>query len=180
MNKSYSSEGWVLARYDYGEADRILVLFTKHFGQVRVVAKGVRRPESRKRGHIELLSYIKFSARRTKGMDIITEVETIDNNDIIRGDLKKIALGYYLCEILLKLTREGENQDLVFKEIAAFFDRIKTSNSLKSLRKDFVTRMLVVLGFWPQNKTLSDPDSFLKQIIEREINSVRVGRAMLL
>ena len=60
--RSYTSEGIVLARRNYGEADRILVIYSKNFGRVSYMAKGVRRPKSRKRGHIEVFNYIKFQA----------------------------------------------------------------------------------------------------------------------
>ncbi len=46
----YKSEAVVIRRSDLGEADKILTIFTPHFGKLRVVAKGVRKVTSRLAG----------------------------------------------------------------------------------------------------------------------------------
>src|SRR5262245_10220789 len=51
----YTPEAVVLRRTDYGEADRILTLFTPSYGKVRAIAKGARRTISQLAGHLELL-----------------------------------------------------------------------------------------------------------------------------
>ena len=76
--RTYSSEGIILARKNYSEADRILTCFSKSYGKISLLAKGIRKLKSKKRGHLEVFSHIKFSASRGHGMDIITEVETIN------------------------------------------------------------------------------------------------------
>ena len=53
--RSYTSEGVVLARRHFGEADRILVLYTKNFGRISLIAKGVRRPKAGKGGILKYL-----------------------------------------------------------------------------------------------------------------------------
>ena len=47
MAESYRDRAIVVKRHDLGEADRIIVLFTRNHGIVRAVAKGVRRAKSR-------------------------------------------------------------------------------------------------------------------------------------
>jgi len=49
-SRSYRAEAIVLKTHDFGEADRILTLLTRHFGKVRVVAKGIRKPLARLAG----------------------------------------------------------------------------------------------------------------------------------
>src|SRR3990167_232676 len=93
--RNYTSEGIVLARKNYGEADRIIVIYSKHFGKLRLLAKGVRRPKSRKRGHIEVFSRLKFQVSRGKGMDLITEAEIIQNFSEIRKSLKKVTVAFF-------------------------------------------------------------------------------------
>jgi len=60
--KTYSSEGIILSRKNYGEADRILTVFSKNYGKVTLLAKGIRKLISKKRGHLEIFSEVKFSA----------------------------------------------------------------------------------------------------------------------
>ncbi len=48
--RSYSTEAIILRHSDMGEADRIITLLTPYKGKIRVVAKGTRRPVSKKNG----------------------------------------------------------------------------------------------------------------------------------
>jgi len=55
MNKQVTT-GVVLARINYGEADRIITILTNDHGKIRLLAKGVRKIKSRLAGGIELFS----------------------------------------------------------------------------------------------------------------------------
>ena len=48
--RTYRSEAIVLRRVDFGEADRMLTLYSREFGKIRALAKGARKPQSRKDG----------------------------------------------------------------------------------------------------------------------------------
>ena len=84
---SYSEEGIVLARKNYGEADRIVSIYSQNHGRISSIAKGVRKLSSRKRGHLEVFSHIRFQAVNGKGLDLMTEVETVENFGEIRKSL---------------------------------------------------------------------------------------------
>ncbi len=178
--RSYKSEGIVLGRRIYGEADRILILYTRDFGKLSLLAKGVRKPKSRKRGHIEVFSYIRFSASRGKGLDIITEVEKKSNFSPIRKSLKKVAVAYYFMEVTGKITGGEEKNEELFDLILDYLRRLEREDRLSPLRKKFVTDVLVLLGFWPKGKPMLNPDMVLEDVVEREINSARVGKRVLM
>ncbi len=112
--KRYSSEGIVLARRSYSEADRILVVYSRNYGKISFMAKGVRKPKSRKRGSLEIFSHIKFSAARGRNLDIIEEVEIIDSFQTIRKSLKRVAVAYYLMEVVVRVTREDKKNEKFF------------------------------------------------------------------
>lgn len=176
---SYSSEGIVLNRHSFGEADRILSVYTKTNGRVSLMAKGVRRPASRKRGHIELFNLVKFQAISGNGMDLMTEAEVVDDFKEIRSSLKKVSLAYYFMEVINKITHEGESNIELFNLIVNNLETLKTTKRLKDLRLDFITKLLILMGYWPENKLLSNPDEELERVIERQIYSERVGKRMI-
>jgi DNA repair protein RecO (recombination protein O) len=177
--KRYTSEGIVLARRNFSEADRILVVYTKHFGKLSLLAKGVRKPKSRKRGHIEIFSRIKFSSSRGKSLDLVTEVEVIDSYNDIRKELRRIALAYYFMEVIGKISQEYEQNEGVYQLILQYFNRLKSERNLKKLRLEFISELLIIVGFWPSDRILVNHDKVLEKILERQITSVRVGRKML-
>jgi len=175
---SYSSEGIVLARKNYGEADRILSVFCLNHGRISLIAKGIRRPKSRKRGHLEIFSHIKFHAVSGHGLDLMTEAEVIDNFAAVRKSLKKVSLAYYFCEVIGKITHEGETNENLFRLLIGNIERLKYETKLKDLRVDFVHELLTLLGFWPKGKVIFDVDKKLEEVIERQLYSKRVGKIL--
>lgn len=177
--KSYSDEGVILARRNYSEADRILSVYTKNHGRISLIAKGIRRPQSKKRGHLEVFSYMKFQASKGRSLDLMIEAEIIDNFTQIRKNLKKISLAYYFMEVIGRTTHEAEPHGEIFDLIIRYLRTLKSETKLKKLRTNFVTETLSVLGFWPKGKSLPNPDSKLEEVVERQLSSVRVGKKLV-
>lgn len=168
-----------MARRNYGEADRILILLTRDYGRVSLLAKGVRKPKSRKRGHLEVFSRVKFSAVKGKGLDLMIEAEMMDNYQAVRCSLAKTAVAFYLTEVLGKLLREGESHPDIFQVMTDYLQQLETRNDLRNLRLEFIFQVLIHLGFWPVDKVLTNHDQVLEEVVERQLNSARVGRKML-
>lgn len=177
--RAYIDEGFVLARRTYGEADRILSVFSKNHGRLSLIAKGVRKMASRKRGHIEVFNLIKFSAIRGKGLDIITEAETIDNFPSVRKSLNKVALAYFFMETIGRTTHENEKHLELFELIERYLNLLKDGTKLRSLRANFIREELTLLGFWPEGRVLPNPDEKLQEVTERYMGSIRVGKQLV-
>lgn len=177
--KSYSGEGIILAKRKFGEADRILVVLSKYHGKVSLLAKGVRKPMSRKRGHIEVFNHIRFQAVSTNSLDLVTEVEIINSFEKTKLDLKKISLAYYLIEVVGRVLNDEERNDEIYDLLLSTLTKLEETNKLKSLRAEFMERILVLLGFLPEGKKVHDLDGFLEDVMERKVNSLRVGRKVL-
>ena len=71
-------EALVLRHSDWGEADRMLVIFSPFQGKTRVVAKGARRLRSRKAGHLEPFTRVSLLLARGRDLWIVTQAETIE------------------------------------------------------------------------------------------------------
>jgi DNA repair protein RecO (recombination protein O) len=177
--RTYSDEGIVLARRNFGEADRVLSIYSKNHGRISAIAKGIRRTTSKKRGHLEVFSYISFQITDGKSVGILTEVDTLNSFELIRKDLKKVSLAYFFCEVIGKITHEHERNDGIFELILKYLEKLQLEEKLKSLRMSFILELLTITGFWPEGKKLINPDEKLEEVIERSINSVRVGRKVL-
>lgn len=177
--RSYSDEGIVLARRNYAEADRILSVYSRNHGRISLIAKGVRKPISRKRGHLEVFSHIKFQAVNGKSLDLITEVETVENFPEVRKKLNLASLAYYFMEAVGRTTRENEPHPELFFLITKYLNDLKFATKLKQLKTEFTVEILETLGFWPKGKELTNPDAKLEEITERNFSSIRVGKRVL-
>ena len=180
MNQhSYSSEGIILGRRNFGEADRILSIYSKDRGRISLIAKGIRRPKSKKRGHLEIFSLVRFQAVTTHGIDLMTEADITDDFKAIRLSLPKVSLAYYFMEVVGKITHEGEPNNELFNLILESLEKLKDGIGLKELRLDFIQKLLVLTGYWPEGKLMTNPDEALEEVVERQIYSERVGRRIL-
>ncbi len=173
---SYTSEGIILARKNFGEADRILWVYSKSHGRVALIAKGIRRPKSRKRGHLEIFAKVNFQATKSHSLDLMLEAEVIDAYPEIRKSLKKVSLAYYICEVIGKITHEQEPNVELYDLILENLEKLKSTKRLKELRLEFIHNLLILTGYWPHDKKLSDPDTKLEEVIERQLYSSRVGK----
>jgi len=177
--RGYKGEGVVLRRREWGEADRILVVFSREHGKLSLMAKGVRKPLSRKRGHVEVFSRVRFSASKTRGMDVMTEAEMMDSFSEMRENLRLVAVAYYFCEVIEKVTREEEKNEELYELLVDYLAGLPSAGGLQKVRKRFVTEVLETAGFWPKGRVLADPDRVLEEVVERRIASARVGRKIL-
>lgn len=177
--KKYSTEGIVLSRINHSEADRIVTILTKDRGKVRVIAKGIRKIKSRKRGHLEVFNQIKFSAVNVHDMDLITEAELIESHAELKKDLVKVSVAYYLSEIIAKLIQTDEKNEFLYYFLAEKLHELNTVTALKTFRYECARELLVRLGFWPANQKLDNPDAVIEDIIEKKISSTRIGKILI-
>ncbi len=164
---TYSCSAIVLKRLDFGEADRILTLYTKHRGKIKAIAKSVRKPTSRKGGNLELFNYCRLSIAEGKSLDIITEAEAIDTFLDIRNDIETVGRAFCVAELLDRLTPERDPNPDLFKLTLTVYRDLSPAN----LRK-YARQIIKILGFWRDDldnvTTLQD---YIESIIERPLNS---------
>jgi DNA repair protein RecO (recombination protein O) len=110
----YSTEAIVLRRTDYGEADRILTLFTPQRGKVRAIAKGVRRTTSRLAGHLELFARAQLLLATGRELDIVTQAEARERLDHLRDDLWHATGAWYAAELVDRFLQDADPHPRVY------------------------------------------------------------------
>lgn len=117
QQRSYPLEAIVLKRSDFGEADRILTLLTPNKGKIRVVAKGIRRPISKKAGHLELLCHSQLHMAVGRNLDIITQAQNIESFPHLRNasEIWHMTCGFYLAELVERFIEESTSNLNVYK-----------------------------------------------------------------
>ncbi len=148
--RSFRVEAIVLRHSDWGEADRLLGLYTREIGKVRAIAKGARKPRSRKAGHLEPFTRVSLLLARGRDMLIITQAETIDAYTPLREDLLLVGYASYVIELLDRFTyEEGENRPL-YKLLADTLERLAAQLNPNLAVRYYEIRLLDLLGFRPQ------------------------------
>src|SRR5512136_1382069 len=112
--RSFRVEAIVLRHANWGEADRILTLYTRERGKVRAIAKGARRIRSRKAGHLEPFTRVTLQLAKGRDLLIVTQADTLDAYLPLGANLVKTGLASYAGELLDRFSyeEESENHDL--------------------------------------------------------------------
>ncbi len=104
----------MLRRKDIGEADRVLTLFTPGRGKIRAIAKGIRKPRSRKAGHLELFTRAKLLLATGRDLDHVTQAEMVEAYRPLREDLLRSAYAAYMVELLDRFTPDEEENEALY------------------------------------------------------------------
>lgn len=100
----------ILDRTKLGETDLILTMLVDSGAQVRVVAKGARKPGGKFAARCELFCEIDALVAQGKSLDILAEAQLIEPHKLIRGDYDRTSAASALCEIA-RLTCFEDSED---------------------------------------------------------------------
>jgi DNA repair protein RecO (recombination protein O) len=142
-------EAVVLRRVDFGEADRVLVLFTRERGKMPVVAKGIRRMSSRMAGHLELFTRSELMLAKGANLDVVTQAETRDSYRAVREDLTRTSTAFLIVELTDALTEEDVEHPELFELLTATFRALGTTDDPRLVAAHYQLRLLDVSGFRP-------------------------------
>ena len=148
---SFGVEAVVLRHADYGEADRILTLFTRQRGKTRAIVKGVRRMTSRKAGHLEPFTHVKLQLAKGRDMPLVTQAETVDAYLPLREDLVLTSQASYVIELVDRFTYdEGSDSTLIFHLLTETLARLAAKAEPWMAIRFYEMRLLDLLGFRPK------------------------------
>ncbi|GAB4489053.1 MAG: DNA repair protein RecO [Anaerolineales bacterium] len=149
--RSFRVTAVVLRHSDWGEADRLLTLYTREQGKLRAIGKGLRKMRSRKAGHLEPFTHVTLQLARGRDMAIVTQVETLNAYLPLRDDLQRTARAAYVIELLDKFTYEEEGGNpAVFLALTETLTRIAEDADPWPALRYYETRLLEWMGFRPQ------------------------------
>ena len=170
----FRTEGVILSRRNFGEADRILSIYTRDYGKITVLAKGVRRPKSKKAGHVEIGNWCKVFIARGKNLDILTEVELIKAFGIADFESAKANKIYHLLELVETLTAKQQKNRFVFHLLVQFLDAITTENDFNLISSVFKIKLLSNLGFFSiKSFKNSKSKKVLEQLEDEDLEKIR-------
>jgi len=167
--KTFKVEGVVLKRKSLGEADRIITVFTRKYGKMKILAKGVRRIKSRRGPNVELFNQVNLVIHNGRTFDLLSEAEVVNTFSQIRKNLDLVGLGFHVCEIVDGLCPEHQPYPRVYDLL------IKLLNELdQGLIHNFEKNLLEELGYLPREHKEVDTTSYIENILERRLKARRV------
>jgi DNA repair protein RecO len=152
--KQFSTQGIILTRTDFGEADRILTFITQDHGKIKAIAKSVRKAGAKLAGAIELFSVSELTVVAGRGdVSTLISARLARHYDQIVKDLNRTNVAYDFLKILNKATEDKTEEaffTLLDKALAALNDK---EISLELTDLWFRMQLLRLTGHTPNLRT---------------------------
>lgn len=177
---SISTEGIILKRKNFGEADRVLTVLTKHFGKISIIAKGVRRITSRRAGNIEVLNRVKLHLFKSKNYNL-TEAQSLETYQQIKANLMLSTTAFHILELIDRMVASDQLNQEVYPLVTAILELLE-KNPRQIFIRGFEVKLLNVSGFWSIN-ALPELNLEIKSLLEtlqysswEKINQIKIGK----
>jgi len=150
---SFKTEAVVLRSIRFGEADRVLHLYSADRGRVGAVAKGVRRVKSRLGGRLEPLARVRLVLHQGRGdLCTVSSADTVHAHAELREHRATLEHASAACEAMLRLFDTAEANpaayNLLCHQLALLDARPGSAGRSQSLA--FRSKLLLAAGFAPE------------------------------
>ncbi len=145
------SEGVILRKYLLRETSYILVVFTRQFGKIRGVMKGVRAPYPQFAGDLELFTRarILFYKKKKSPLDLITQCEATEPYLAIRKDIERLTYASYFIELIDATLADQDPNDEIYRTLVTSLGMLSAGSSPKRTARIFELKVLGALGLSP-------------------------------
>ena len=147
----YKYQGIILNKKDIAEVDRIYTIYTQEAGKIRVIGKGVRRPNAKLAGNLEPITAAEIFVAKTKGMGKVTGTIPVNVFINIKSDLDLLNRIFYVFRLIERLIPEQEQDERIFNLIFNYLHEMEKQKK-ESEKKDVLTfgflfKLLDELGY---------------------------------
>jgi DNA repair protein RecO (recombination protein O) len=144
------AEALVLSCVDYGDADRIVTLFTRERGRLSAFAAGARKSKRRFSGALEAGTHLKARLAERRGETFrLDGVDIVQSFHRLRDDLPRIARLLYCLELIRELTRDHEPHVALFDGLRDYLSKLDAKEAGPTSLLLFELDALAQAGFMP-------------------------------
>lgn len=186
----YRTQGFIFKKQDRSEADQLFTIFTKDFGKLEILGKGIRKISSKLRSGVEIFYLSEIEFIQGKSYKTLTDAILIEKFPNLRTDLKRLSIAYKISEILDNLVLDQEPDEKIWQLLTETFERLDKlkiacplgspeaflRGKLEILYHYFFWNLVSFLGYQPelradsvcQKKIDADLAKILKIIIKKD------------
>ncbi|MCQ9206818.1 MAG: DNA repair protein RecO [Omnitrophica bacterium] len=149
------TRGFILQRVDIRETSVALHVYTRDFGKIKLISKGVRSPEHRFVSAYELfaLDEIVFYEKKKRDYFLLSQCELLEYFHGIRATLPRISYASYFVELLNFVTQPGEKNEALYELLRNSLTLLSGTASPKRVARIFEIKLLSILGHMPRLKS---------------------------
>lgn len=151
--KNKTIRAFILKSKDFGEADRLLTLYSDTAGKTKAKAKGARKINSKLGGHLDAISLVSVDLVTGRSIDTVVGVTNEKHYEKIKKSITKTSLGIFFCEMIDKLFFEDDVDAEIFfilKDALDILENIVDTSDFLLLKAVFEYKVLENLGHKPK------------------------------
>ncbi len=147
---TYKDEAVILRTHKLGEADRIVTMLSRYNGQIRAVAKGVRRTGSKFGARLEPFMVVEAQFYEGRTLDVVNQVESIGayGREII-ADYRSYTAATAMVETAEKLTGEDSSPQQYLLLVGALRSLANADHDASLILDSYLLRALSIAGWAP-------------------------------
>lgn len=144
-----NTDAIILSRRDCGEADRLLIAYSKDLGGIKIMARGSRRLKSKLAAHVEPFCVGKYFLAEGKTFYILAGAEAVETNTTLSSDIERYKDASYVCELLQMVMVENQASEKLFSETRRILNSLGKENAStrKLLLRYFEFLLLSEIGY---------------------------------
>ena len=164
-----STEAYVLRTYKLAEQDKIVVLFTRDFGKMRLVAKGARKIKNRFGASLEVLTHLRILFHEKENRDLLV----LDRADILFSPYKRPTklrtdyFLYYFAELVNEFYPEREKNAAAFRILSNIKRALEHQQDLEYVARYVELQLLHSQGILSSVAVCSQCSRPFESLLER-------------
>jgi DNA repair protein RecO (recombination protein O) len=147
----YKTEAVVLNKHDFRETSLIVNFYTRDFGKMSGILKGIRGEPAKFASKLEPFSYneIIFYQKRNSPLHLVSACDVRDNFDMVRQSISKVGAASVMAELILAIMPQEEKNEAIFNLILTCLKELEINNNADKIMTIFKIKILALSGFKP-------------------------------
>jgi len=145
----YRTQGIIIKKDDWKEADRFFTVYTKDFGKIKVLGRGIRKVSSKLKSGMETFYFSEIEFIQGKNYKTLVDAVLINKFENIRKDLKKTIIAYRILGIFDDLIQGQEKDDKAWNLLLESLKDLNDQEDYKIVYYYFFWNFLSLLGYAP-------------------------------
>jgi DNA repair protein RecO (recombination protein O) len=141
----YLQPAYILQQRDYRESSLIIEAFTRDFGRVSMLAKGVRKAKSKSQGLLQPFIPLRLTFLGKAELKTLTDVELAAPFQPLMG--LALYCGFYLNELIAAFLHKDDPHPELFADYRQCLTDLQQGESLEALLRNFELDLIEKTGY---------------------------------
>lgn len=150
---TYKTQGIILKKQDWREYDRLFTFYSRDFGKIRAVARGVKKIKSKLAGHLQEFALIDLFIANGRNIDQVGGALINKNFNEIRSSLYSVNTVLSGFELVDQLVKEHQKDEEIYNLLSEFLEAFNfniNNKNFKSFPQIFNLKFFSQLGYGPE------------------------------